>query len=257
MKLSACYSAFNACELLKGSIEQIYNHVDVIIISAQSVSNTGNKILEKDFEYITDVYAMDKVHIIEFKPDLKLNPKVNERAKLQQRIDYAKKLGCTHYFGAATDHFYKEHEFIYAKNKCIEMDVDVTLTNMFTYFKEPTYQLKPIEDYLCPFICKIYPNTKVVSSNNYKVVVDPSVRIEPADSFYVFKQHEIMLHHYSMVRESIGSKFNNAAAAQNWKHKIPKFIEEYNNAKVGDLITYFKGRKLIEVPNYFNININK
>jgi len=257
LKLAACYTAFNACELLKPSIKQIYNYVDVIIISYQDVSNTGNPILRKDADYIKELMNDDKIVFLKFNPDLKTNPKVNERAKLQQRIDKAKQLNCTHYFGAATDHFYKPHEFIYAKNKCLELDVDVTLTKMFTYYKEPTYQLKPIEDYLCPFICKIYPSTKVVSDNNYEVRVDPSVRISPAESFYIFEQYEIMLHHHSMVRDNIRSKFENAAASQNWKHKIEGFIEEHKNARVGDSISYFKNRKIVEVPNYFKIQIKK
>lgn len=253
MKLAACYSVFNSCELLHNSIKQIIDQVDVVIVCWQQYSNVGNLMSVADETYLEIVATIDKVHLLEYTPDLSLNPKENERRKLQGRIDYAKTLGCTHYFGAAADHYYKKQEFIYAKAECLVHDYDVTLTHMYTYYKEPTYQLEPIEDYCCPFICKIYPDTKVVQANHYPETVDPSVRIAPAKLFHTFKQDEIMLHHFSMVRHDIKSKFENAAAAQNWKHKIPAFLEEYNNAKPGDQITYFKGRKIKEVGNHFDI----
>ncbi|MBV1952566.1 MAG: hypothetical protein KUG64_10295 [Cycloclasticus sp.] len=255
MKLAACYSFFNSGELLIGSIEQIIDHVDVVIICFQMQSNVGEIMDYDDSQVLREIEEFNdkKIHFLPFSPDTSLNPKVNERAKLQLRIDYAKKLNCTHYFGSACDHYYKPEEFLAAKKKCFELGVDVTLTKMFTYYKHPTMQLDPIEDYLCPFICRIYPDTKVVAENNYEARVDPSVRISPAKSFYTFEQNEIMLHHFSMVRNDIRSKFRNAAAAQNWKHKIDGFVKEYDEAKIGDLISYFKNRKLVEVPDYFNI----
>jgi len=254
MRLSACYSVFNGCELLIKSIEQIYDEVDLIIICYQDISNVGNEIDNEDRLVLEEIkgYKDPKVILLPFTPDLKLNPKENERAKLQIRIDYCKKEKISHYFGAAADHYFKPKEFAAAKKKAIELDVDITFTRMFTYYKDPTYRLDPIEDYVAPFISKIYPDTIVIKgSANYKERVDPSVRIAPAKTFYTFKEEEIMLHHFSMLREDIESKFRNAAAAQNWKEKIPGFIEEYNKAKPGDSISYFKGRKIILVENFF------
>ncbi len=255
MRLAAAYSVFNSCELLIKSIEQIYNYVDLIIISYQEVSNVGNKISNEDLLVLEEIasYNDSKIKILKYIPDLKLNPKENERRKLQGRIDFCKAENISHYFGAAADHYFKPKEFAAAKKRAIELDVDITFTKMFTYYKKPIYRLDPIEDYVAPFISKIYPETKVVTGlANYKERVDPAVRISPAFSFYTFKEEEIMLHHFSMIREDIYSKFNNAAAAQNWPEKIPGFIEEYNKAKPGDSISYFKGRKLIEVENIFN-----
>lgn len=253
MKLAACYSFFNSGELLHNSIKQILDQVDVVIVCWQEFSNVGNQMSEADFTYLEIVSTIDKVKLLQYIPDTNLNPKENERIKLQQRINLARELGCTHYFGSACDHYYKRQEFVYAKAECIVHDFDVTLTHMYTYYKKPTYQLTPIEDYCCPFICKIYPDTKVVQANHYPATVDPSVRISPANSFHTFTQDEIMLHHFSMVRDDIENKFRNAAAAQNWPQKIPAFVEEYKNAKPGSEISYFKGRKIIEVENYFDI----
>lgn len=250
MKLAACYTVFNACELLEKSIKQIYDNVDHVIIAYQDDSNVGGLISYSDLSYIKRLSRLDKVKIIKFYPDLSLNPKVNELNKHQLLLDKAKELNCSHFFLSATDHFYKTNEFIKAKE--IAKDYDVTSTKMYTYYKDPSWQLEPIEDYQMPFICKIYPHTKF-DKTKYHIVVDPSVRINTRDKFYEFNESEIMMHHYSMVRDDINSKFDNAAAAQNWKHKIPEHIEEFKNAKLGDKISYFGGRKLIEVDNFFKI----
>ena len=44
MKLAALYTIFDGLELLKDSIKQIENDVDVVIIGWQKVSNTFNEL---------------------------------------------------------------------------------------------------------------------------------------------------------------------------------------------------------------------
>ena len=215
MKLAAMYSVFNALELLPGSIKQIYDDVDGIVIAWQNVSNRGNKSPEvEDFMNMLKSSLPDggKIHLLYFMPDLKIGTKENERRKYQMRLDYAKKLGYTHYFTSATDHYYEPERFRWAKQRCMEEDWCVSLTMMYTYYKYPTWRLTPIEQYCMPFICKLKPETMITASNKYPERVDPSVRITPVDSFYKFTREEIMMHHYSMVRDDIRDKFTNAAA---------------------------------------------
>ena len=251
MRLALAYSLFNGEELLVQSVKHHYDLVDVVIVCYQTTSNIGNP---RDLDQtLTELGKMKRVHLIEYKPDLSVNPKENERRKLQARINYCKSLACTHYIGMGCDHFYQEDQFAEAI-KMGEFN-DVTLSKMYTYYKRPTWQLDPIEDYYCPFICKIYPTTTVVKDKLYNVKVDPSERIAPADTFYYFRQDELMLHHYSMVRADIRDKFTNAAAAQNWPQKIEGFVSEWENAKLGDSISYFKGRKLTETPNRFGLTL--
>jgi len=257
MKLAAMYSVFNGMELLMGSIEQIYDKVDLLIICYQNVSNQGNPASESMNQMLSLITTNPKIHLIEYRPDLAIGTKENERRKYQLRLELAKGLECTHYFTSATDHYYMPGEFEVAKYRAKQLDVDVTLTMMYTYYKHPTWQLTPIEDYAMPFICKLYPETTVVTENHYPITVDPAVRISPANSFHTFPQDEIMMHHFSMVRNDIQDKFDNAAASVNWKHKIQGFVDEYNEytleSNVG--VSYFKGRKIKEVPNYFGIKI--
>lgn len=257
VSLAFCYSVFNSCELLEGSIEQIYNHVDNIIICIQTVSNSGNKIDSFDLnicKYLDLKYK--KITLCYYDTDVSLNPKENERRKHNLMIQKAKYIGSSHFIFGAADHYYIEEEFKSAVDYAIKRNFDLTASAMFTYYKKPEFQLTPIESYYMPFVMKMYPETKI-SKGQYDFLTDPSVRIEPVYSKYIFEEDELMMHHFSMVRKDLISKFNNSASAQNWPEKIEGFIKEYENASVGDSISYFKNRKIVEVPNYFKIQINK
>ena len=258
MKLTICYTTFNGLELLEKSISNIYDLVDCIIICHQKISNTGN--LEKEprlnhriLKMLADEYP--KVRLLNFEPNLSLNTKENERNKHNRMITFSRFFGTTHFVLSACDHFYKKNEFEYVKQKCLVNDYDVTFTKMYTYYKHINWQISPIEDYYMPFIMKLHLNTEI-STCKYPLQVDPSVKINTCNNFHVFEQNEIMLHHYSMIREDIVDKFTNAAASIRWTpQQIFNFIDEYENAKVGDEISYFRGRKIIEVPVIEDFNL--
>jgi len=71
--------------------------------------------------------------------------------------------------------------------------------------------------------------------------------VKQMNSYKVYDINECVLHHYSMVRNDIHDKFRNSASSGNWSNeKLQTFIDEYENAKVGDSISYFKGSKIVE-----------
>jgi hypothetical protein len=248
MKLAALFTAFNGLELLPAAVDNIAPHVDEIIICYQTVSNKG----EHRPSVADEVRRIKGVHIIEFTPDLTRSTKANERTKLQLRIDYARKLGCTHYIGMACDHFYHGMDVEWAKQQVRTKGYDVTFTRMFTYYKRPTWRIDPIEDYLCPFITEIKPSTAVGIVPSYHAHVDPSTMVTDTERPHVFD--EVMLHHYSMIRLDIRDKFRNAAASIRWKpEQVAAFIAEFEGAKLGDSISYFKGRRLVSAPDLFNL----
>ena len=167
MRLAICYTVFGT-ELLSQSIKNIIDVVDEVIICYQEVSNTG---IHKPFEWSYQYHP--KLHFIKYETREGINPKENERRKHQLMVDTAKKIGCTHFILAATDHFYIPEEV--EKWKEHAGQYDVTFTSMFTYFKHPTWQLTPIEDYYMPFICKL--PAKILNQVKYPLLVDPSVRV--------------------------------------------------------------------------------
>lgn len=245
MKLAACYTVFNGVELLEHAINSVKDHVDEIIISFQTVSNYGNEC--KDILDFMDRFP--SYTYFSYEPDLKVDAKTNEKRKHQKLIELARSLNCTHFFLSATDHFYKEDEILYAINVVLTTGVKTTYSKMVTYFKEPTLMLEPLEEYYMPFIC----STSVNMGNMSPVLVDPACSFRPFAPYYVFKEEEVLMHHFSWIRKDIRNKLENAAAKVNWEDKIEDFIDRYNNFKLGDRFPYYPKHRIVETEDIFNL----
>lgn len=251
MKLAACYTVFNGEELLEASMAQIAHEVDVFVICYQTISNKGNENVDL-LRFLRRFATVDGVILVHFTPNLALNTKENERNKHELMLKTARLHGATHVLLAACDHFYDKNQFSVALRESIVGDFDVTFTRMFTYYKRPTWQISPPEEYFMPLIIKLHPKTSIINRKLYPVLVDPSVKVNTCDRWHVFTLSECALHHYSMIRTDINSKFDNAAASMRWTtEQIATFKTEYANAAIGDSISYFQNKRLIDVENYF------
>lgn len=253
MKLAACYNVFNGTELLKGSIDQISAFVDEIILLVNLKSNYGEPISAESLSLVHKIQSSSNARLIWHTPSK--DPIQNARDRFDARINLARELECTHFFISAEDHYYNSFEFERAKQFMIDSpEIDVSLTGMYTYYKKPTWQITPCEEYYMPFIMKLGQYTKS-DATPYVYKTDPGVRVSPAEKIHLFSKDQIMMHHYSMVRKNILSKFRNAQSRSNWQEKIRNHIREFENYDVvlNPGISYFKGRKVQIVPNYFNI----
>lgn len=256
MKLAACYTVFNGTELLSGSISQIIDHVDVLLVCFQNVSNTGEHDCDIERRLAAELPNSHKLRLVHFQPDLSLRTKLNEINKHNLMLSELRALECTHFVMMACDHYYEGKKFAEAKEKAIGGDYDVTFSNMFTYYKHPNWRLEPIEDYMMPFIMKVHPAGIFRFACQYPEKVDPALKYFPCASHYTFARSELMLHHFSMIRIDIENKFRNAAASVNWSpERVEKFISEYKNAKVGNNVLYFKGRKIVYKASPFEISL--
>jgi hypothetical protein len=258
MKLAALYLVYNGLELLEGSIDQIYSETDVIILGWQSVSHYGERSSEVEPFVNKLKKKYKKVVLFEFKP--RPNPKKSsnfakqeERRKINQMIKVAQGLSCTHFFISATDHYYNSSQFVNAKEKAKQYDV--TASKMYTYFKKPEWRLNPIETYYMPFICKLRVNQTYSADTHGKwnVYVDPALCILPNDSFYEFKEDELMMHHYSFVRNDVQNKLRNAAARRNFNNKIDDIIKEYEAFDGTGKVPYYINHTIEVVDNFFDI----
>ena len=250
MKVAALLTVFNGLELLKPCIDNLRNQVDIIIIAWQDVSNKGvfSPLVEKSVRSFKDV------ELVYFEPRLTVNTKENERDKHNLLLNKAREVGASHYLFLATDHFYTDSDFNRGKEAVRMNSYDVTFTAMHTYYKHPDWKLRPIEDYYMPFICKLYDGTKIKEVKNYPVLVDPALQVNTYRNWWLFDINSVALHHYSKVRLDITDKYRNAAASVNWNdEKVSTFLNEFNNAKLGDEITYYGGRKLIQCDDIFNL----
>lgn len=248
-KLALLYTFWTGddIEMLIESINAHREFVDEIIISFQTSSNTGEYSDPTSLMILQSFLENHLFTSIQYIPNLILTTKSNERIKHNELIEVAKHKNCTHFIMAAADHFYSKECFDYARNIMETTDTDVILTRMRTFYKQKNWILSPLEDYYMPFVHKLTINTEITTRVKYPVVIDPSVKVSTAQKFHIASD-DILMDHYSMVRKDIKKKFRNAASSIRWtKEQVETFINEYDNAKVGDSITYFQGRKIVEV----------
>lgn len=257
MKLAVGITVFNGLELLERCVDHYSPMVSDIIICWQRTSNKGN--VSDEVEPM--VRAIKKkyygnIALAEYFPDFTVNTKENERRKHNLMLAVAKAHSCSHFILSATDHFYHQEEFEHGKRLVESMNYDVTFTKMFTYYKKPTWQLTPIENYYAPFIIKLHKETSFEKERSYPLLVDPSLKVNTKNNWYLFKEFEIMMHHYSMVRNDVQNKFDNAAASIRWTpEQVKQYREEFDNynLETNPGIAYFQGRKIKEVPNFFGL----
>lgn len=249
MKLAALFTVYNGLEILESSVNAISPYVDGVICAYQNTSNKGEV-----NPYVGEFCEALGLDCIEFVPDLTVNTKTNERTKHDMMLQAAKLRGYTHAILLATDHFYTPEQIKWAKADVAANDWDVTATAMHTYYKRPTWRVDPIEDYFMPFIIAIRPNTTIERVPSFPWKVDPSVQVNTCHHARLYTPDEVLLHHYSMVRVDIQEKFRNAAASIRWKpEQVERFVSEFKNAKLGDQISYFKGRTLVETEYLFGV----
>jgi hypothetical protein len=255
MRLAAIYNAWDGVELLKGSIDCIKNHVDFIIIVYQNVSNYGEeysplKEIDKAVAATEDERAEKgkcKIILEYYEPNLARSGAWNEMAKRNRGLIIARKYSCTHFLHMDCDEYYKDFE--YMKEQYINSDREGSVCNILTYFKSPVLRFLNYDNYFVPFIHKLRENS-ISGLGNYPFYVDPTRRVSCTD---VLKIREGAMHHFSYVRKNVERKIRNSSARNNIQKT--NILELYNNARAGDFIEPFFGQHLVEVPNYFNINI--
>ena len=247
MKLLAVYNVFDGLELLKGSIEQIRDSVDCVLIVAQEKSNFG----EYDSQvypychYLKSLGLVDEV--IPYSP-YGGNAMQNETKKRQIGIDYGKKHGFTHFLHLDCDEYYDSENFYKVRFQVGGSFFSGSVVNMKTYYKDPSWCLDPPEDYYVPFIHRLDHNTTTGVKNKYPYYVDPTRRINTKS---VERLDSIIMHHFSYIRLDIRKKIQNSTARKN----IDKawIFEEFERAKAGDKIKLYDGRTLIAGQDRFHV----
>jgi hypothetical protein len=246
LKLAAIYNVWDGDELMDGSIQCLDKHVDHIIIVYQNVSNYGEvyypHLAVDPMEWFGGVG--EKHTIIEYTPNRKLTAGVNETRKRNLGLNKARELGCTHFLHLDCDEYYQD--FGNAKALFFESGAKGSVCPLHTYFKKPTLRLDYPENYFVPFIHELRPDT-IAGARKYPYWVDPTRRINETKVIEL----PVYMHHYSYVRKDIGRKIRNSTARKTIEKK--HFVDYQRDLKAGDYLPCFE-RKLIEVPDYFNIN---
>ncbi len=196
---------------------------------------------------------LPKVHCINYIPDLNISAQKNEENKRNIGLEKAKELECTHFLCMDCDEYYEPKEFEHHKNLILNGNFDASACRLFTYYKKPTIQLTPLEEYYVPFIHKIYPETKLCFDKSYPAFVDPTRRTNTHKSF--LKIETPIMHHFSFVRKDIERKWRNSSSAQAFPN-VKQLKEDFDNFEKTGKMVFFKEFSYKEVPNLFNIHID-
>ncbi|CAN5354976.1 hypothetical protein BH09BAC1_BH09BAC1_24350 [soil metagenome] len=245
MTLAAIYNTFDGEELLEGSIAQIIDHVDEVLIVYQLESNIGEHYPELLATLAHIKERWPHVRLRKYLPDLGQSPARNERHKRQIGLDWAQRLECTHYLFIDNDEYYEPQQFALAKAKLTNAKADTSACRLYTYYQKPTYRLEPREDYWVPFIGKLSPGIR--AGGKFPVRVDPTRGVQPAGRCYLFAEDDLIMHHYSYIRQDIGRKLRNSSAALNFGN-VPQMVEQFNQWKLGMPLVHFNGYGIKEVP---------
>lgn len=243
-KLAAIYNAFDGVELLEKSIECVYDHCDMIIIVYQIVSNFGER--WSPLPEIEHLNEKRKVILVKYDPTIEWGGQLNERAKRNLGIDFARDNHCTHFIGMDIDEFYED--FGSYKKLYFEFGATGSVCRMQTYFKKPTLMFDRPEDYYVPFIHELQEDTRSGSSS-YKFYVDPTRAINQSN----IVELPFFMHHFSWVRKDIMRKARNSSAQGIIKNST--IMKDYNSPDLGS--GYFLtnwNRTLVEVPDKFGLS---
>jgi len=242
-KLAAIYNCYDGVELLEKSIEQIYDHCDLIIIVYQTISNFGEQWSPlPEIEHL----SYDKTILVKYDPTIEWGGQLNERAKRNLGIDFARDNHCTHFIGMDVDEFYED--FGECKRLYFQSGAKGSVCRMQTYFKKPTLIFDRPEDYYVPFIHELNEDTRSGSSS-YKFYVDPTRAINQSDVIEL----PFFMHHFSWVRKDIMLKARNSSAQGIIKNSV--IMKDYNSSELGP--GYFLAnwnRTLVEVSDRFGLS---
>lgn len=228
MILGASYNIFDGEELLEGSIKSIRDKVDYVSVVYQNISNFNNNAsenLDMVLKKLKDEKLIDELLL--YTPKLNLPPHINEINKRNLGLELSKKVNCTHHISMDSDEYYSEKEFSFLKDDIINNGYDSTFSKMLTYYKTNEYILDPPEEYYVSLIYKIRKNIDYQYGLNIPIVLDPTRRMM-LGKYKLYNRDEIQMHHLSMVRNNIESKFLNSTANVLYYNNIPKLIDEYN-----------------------------
>jgi hypothetical protein len=238
-KLAAVWNVWDGDELLPYSVKAIKPHVDIRIAVVQGVSNLGEE-YEPRFNYSLFDY------VVRFEPDLTKRPPVNETAKRNAGLRFAREIGATHYIGLDCDEIYRPEDFVKYRDMFFTKRVDSSYCKMRTYYKRPTWRLAEIEPYYVPFIARIDNRTRLGNALGFPFEVDPTRKVIPAGA--IMRIEEPIMQHYSFVRADIGRKLRNSSS--NAFRNNEKALAERFDA--GELI-HFQGYTLESCENEFGI----
>ena len=245
MRLAAIYSIWDGEELFEKSINQLIDHVDLLVVVWQKVSNCGEQHDPRPNCGFDPEWG-ERLILIYFEPDLQFGPQSNEIAKRNRGIMVARAHGATHFLHMDCDEFYED--FGKAKQMYINSGASGSVCKMFTYFRHPTLRLENPDNYHVPFIHKMRDDT-VAGLSDYPFYVDPTRKINETDVVEL----PVMMHHFSWCRLDPERKARNSTARRNIEKTTLVRDAMDKNIREGTYLPHDR-QNLIRVPDLFGLS---
>lgn len=260
IKFGASYNVFDGIELLEGSIKSIRESVDFISVVYQNVSNSGQE-TDEDIKGLLDnlkgLGLVDEIFL--YNPKLNMGLHWNELEKRKIGVYLSQNADCKYHLSADCDEFYLKEQLEYVK-KCYLDDetIDGGYCQMQTFFKEPTFRVKPDNQYFVSLFFNVENDNNYILGLNGVVICDPTRNMK-CNNPKIFKREEVEMYHYSFVRKNIMKKTNNSSSKSAYNYDLNEFDKQFKNYNVGDsfFTTDLNSKKETTylVKNIFNINI--
>jgi hypothetical protein len=229
MKIGVSYNLFDGEELLEGSIKCIRDEVDYISVVYQKVSNFGNHCSDELIPLLNELKNKGLIdELFEYRPKVDKGGHYNEITKRNIGVSLSLGQNCSHHMSMDSDEYYLLEEFKLLKKVVSEGDFDSSACMLQTYYKEPIYKLTPPEEYYVSLLYKINHTSSYQLGNRLPVLVDPTRCMKPGKC-KIFDRDEIQMHHLSYIRKDIRRKLENSSAVVNFKDRLDKLVNYYNN----------------------------
>jgi hypothetical protein len=267
MKLGIAYNIYDGQEMLPFAVENLRFYAHKIFVIYQEVSNFGNRNpdLMPMLKELESRGLVDK--LIPFTPSLEKNNDgsinwksgcYNEIKKRQLGLEVARVNGCDTYMTLDCDELYDCGQFKWAMEDFERGGYDTSFTKLLTYYKKPTLQVTPPETWYQPLFYKIKKDTEFVFINEYPVNTDQTKKVK-AGHCRVYKENEIIQHHFAYVRHNLNSKVINSSSQSDKKsqEEVIYHFDNWKGVKDGALFNGGKKFGLKEVENIFKIDITQ
>lgn len=199
MKLAACFNVFDGEELLAASMAQARRYADIVLVAYQTVSHFGSP--HPDPGRLRDLAGSADV-AFQFFPDVdavSANYHVQATRKRNLLRERAEAAGCTHYLSVDCDEFYDPARVLAAREVVARHAYDATACCIQDYYFRPTWRAEGLADYCVPFVCRVDRPVRLVPSETYFCLADPSRRVY-GDRCHVFAPGQVVMHHMTSVR---------------------------------------------------------
>lgn len=235
MKLGASYSFWDCEEHLERSIRNIRPFVDFISIvyTEQSYQRKEWKDRVAILDLLRKLETTGMVQKVErVENNYSQSARNNETYKRNVGLELSKKAKCTHHLAMDADEFYEPSKFRYAKNLIEKNDYDSSVCQIVEYWKSPKYKIiTPQHSFRVPFIYKI-GNNQFDEKCSFCSDVDSTRKIESFNTC-IFDEQELVMHHFTYIRNDIRTKLENSSAFFQIMEDLQYRIDYFNNWHLG------------------------